>query len=206
MLLRAVLGWEVPPTARVGLCLFVRVGRVALGSGACLASFSVYRDLELLAIGNDSGIGHWNYVTAARELRTPALKATPGTSAGSFVMDDHAVITSRHYIDCSGGVSVGAYTVMAGVRSTVISHEVDVARSEQTIAAVRIGGHSLIGSNVAIVPGARIPDGSLIAMGSVVSGELSASETLYAGVPARPIRALGPAAFFRRQTRRADIP
>ena len=206
VLLRTILGWAVDRSARVGPCLFLRVHRMVLGPGARLSAFSVFRDLELLVVADNSAIGHWNYVTAARELRTPILDSTPGAKAATLELESSAVITSRHYIDCSGGVSLGPFSVMAGVRSTVISHQIDVFRSEQTISPVRIGRHCLIGSNVAIVPGTSIPEASYIAMGSVVTGELSSSGTLYAGVPARSVRHVGNASFFQRRSRRANVP
>jgi acetyltransferase-like isoleucine patch superfamily enzyme len=205
-LLRTFLKWDVDPSVQVGPCVFFGVKRVLLGPHARLASFSVYRDLEVLRVARNCRIGHWNYVTAARELRTPALDSTPNTQPATLELEDSAVITSRHYIDCSGGVHVGAFTVLAGVRSTVMSHHVDVSRCEQAIASVNIGRHCLLGSNVTVVPGTRIPDSSYIAMGSVVTGELRAAETLYAGVPAQPVRHIGDQPFFKRRYRRANIP
>lgn len=204
-LLRKVLGWDIDSSARVAPCVFLGVKHISLSAGSGLAAFSVYRDLELLALGTNSGIGHWNYVTAARELRTDVLDATPDTCPATLELGHNAVITSRHYIDCSGGVSVGAFAVLAGVRSTVISHEVDIVRSAQSIASVRIGSHCFVASNVLLTPGSRTPDKSFIAMGALVAGDLVKPEMLYAGVPARPIKDIGDVAFFSRNAR-ASIP
>ena len=204
-LLRTVLGWDIDRSARVAPCVFLGVKHISLGPGSGLAAFSVYRDLELLALETNSGIGHWNYVTAARELRTDVLDATPDTRPATLELEHNAVITSRHYIDCSGGVSVGAFAVLAGVRSTVMSHEVDLVRSAQSIASVRIGSHCFVASNVLLAPGSCTADRSFIAMGALVAGDLRTPEMLYAGVPARPIKNIGNVAFFSR-TSRAKVP
>jgi acetyltransferase-like isoleucine patch superfamily enzyme len=57
-----------------------------------------------------------------------------------------------------------------------------------------------------MVPGSVIPDACYIAMGSLVRGELEMPKTLYAGIPARAIRDIGDEAFFKRNSRRANVP
>jgi len=205
LLMNRLLGWSIHPTARVEPCLFVRVNHVTLDAGACLLSLSSYRDLDALTLGTNAVIGHWNWVSAASTLRTPVLDERAGGRPAQLRLGGHAAVTARHYIDCSGGVDVGAFTVLAGVRSTILSHQVDLTRSEQDVRPVTIGDYCFIGSNAKVVPGARIPDRCMIAMGSVVVGTLPDSDAVYAGVPARPVKAVG-GAFFTRTTGDAGIP
>jgi maltose O-acetyltransferase len=54
---------------------------------------------------------------------------------------------------------------------------------------VTIGKGCWIGSRVVILPGVTVGDGVIIASGAVVSRDCDAN-MLYAGIPARPIRAL----------------
>jgi len=205
LLMNRVLGWSVHPTARVAPCLFVRVNRVTLGADASLLSLSSYRDVDALTLDANAVIGHWNWVSAASTLRSPVLDDRAGARPAQLRLGRHAAVTSRHYIDCSGGVDVGAFTVVAGVRSTILSHQVDLTRSEQDVRPVTIGDYCFIGSNAQVAPGARIPDRCMIAMGSVVVGTLPDSDTLYAGVPARAAKGIG-GAFFSRTSGEADIP
>lgn len=53
---------------------------------------------------------------------------------------------------------------------------------------ISIGRRVWIGSNVKVLPGARIPDGCVVAAGSVVSGHFTESNCLLGGVPARVIK------------------
>jgi maltose O-acetyltransferase len=57
-------------------------------------------------------------------------------------------------------------------------------------APVIIGRGSFLGANVTVLPGVRIGEGSFVAAGSVVTGDVPA-HTLVAGIPAKPLRALG---------------
>ena len=57
-------------------------------------------------------------------------------------------------------------------------------------APVVIERGAFLGANVTVLAGVRIGSGSFVAAGSVVTGDV-APGTLVAGVPARPIRAIG---------------
>ncbi|MDQ4091249.1 MAG: hypothetical protein M3163_13255 [Actinomycetota bacterium] len=206
LLMTRVLGWSIHPTASVGPCLFLRVTHVSLGAGARLLSMSAFYDVNELVLEDDAVMGHWNWISAARTLRTPALDARTGGRPAVLRLGRGAAVTSRHYIDCSGGVDIGQFTVLAGVRSTVLTHQVDLARSEQDVLAVTVGDYCLVGSNAKIVPGATIPDRCVIAMGSVVVGRLPDERFLYAGAPARPVKPVEDGEYFSRTDANARIP
>jgi hypothetical protein len=58
---------------------------------------------------------------------------------GVFKIGEHSAVTSRHYLDCTGGVTVGAFSTVAGARSTIFTHQVDITQSRQVWRPVRIG-------------------------------------------------------------------
>lgn len=199
-LLNVLFGWQVDRSARIGLSLFVGVRRVRLGPRARIGHFTVFRDLNHLELGADSAIGQWNWITAAREL----LVTPGGDKVGVLKIGEHSAVTSRHYLDCTGGVTVGAFGTVAGVRSTILTHQIDISQSRSVWRPVRIGRYCYIGSDVRITPGSSIPDRCAIAMGSVVAGVLEEPGMLYGGVPARPIKELGRAAYFSRKKGRVQ--
>ena len=51
-----------------------------------------------------------------------------------------------------------------------------------------IGDHVWIGCRSLILKGSHIPDSSVIAAGTIVTGKLPSGNTIYAGVPARAVR------------------
>ncbi|MCD2196077.1 hypothetical protein LQ327_22145 [Actinomycetospora endophytica] len=182
-----LLGHDVHPTAVVRPCVLFRVGRVVLGPGASLGYGTVVRGVRRLELGRHALVGQWNWLTACPAF---PLAAPDDARRGALVIGDHTAITSRHYVDASGGVTLGAFTTLAGARSTVISHGIDVTTNVQTPYPISVGDHCLIGSNTSLVPGCSIPDRCLVAMGSVVVGRLESPGHLYAGSPAsarRPV-------------------
>jgi carbonic anhydrase/acetyltransferase-like protein (isoleucine patch superfamily) len=179
------LGHDVHPSAVVHPCLLLRVGQVVLGPQASVGYGTVVRGVRRLVLGAHALVGQWNWLTACPAFH---LAAPADDRRGALVIGEHTAITSRHYVDASGGVTLGAFTTLAGARSTVISHGIDVATNLQTPYPVTVGDHCLVGSNSALVPGCSIPDRCLIAMGSVVSGRLESPGHLYAGTPARARR------------------
>ena len=206
LLMRRLLGWKVHGSARIGPCLFRGVGKVTVRKDASIAGLCVFLHVGHLEIGEGAIIGYWNWLGAAPTLRSPALDAQAAGEAAHFKLGNFAAITSRHYVDCSGGVDIGKFSVIAGVRSTILTHQVDTVRSQQILRAVQVGEYCLVGSNVQIVPGASIADRSVIAMGSVVVGALESGACLYGGVPARRIKQVDGGAYFERGQAFADIP
>lgn len=68
-------------------------------------------------------------------------------------------------------------------------HEIDYpGRSVVTDPRIVIGSHVWIGSRVTVLKGTRIPDGCIVAAGSVVGGVFTEKNCLLAGSPARVIR------------------
>jgi acetyltransferase-like isoleucine patch superfamily enzyme len=194
-LLRWLFGWEIDRSATLGMSLFYNVSQVRMGPGSRIGHFNVLRNLRSVELKSHAVIGQWNWITAATMLVDPPYVPT----SGCITINDEAAINSRHYLDCAGGIEVGAATTIAGVRSTILSHQIDVATSRQTAVPIRIGSYSFVGSNVLVTPGASIPDRCVIAMGATVVGRLSQSGMLYGGVPARPLKSVEGGKYFDRE-------
>jgi len=87
------------------------------------------------------------------------------------------------------GVSVGARVIFAATTHELgpSSHRAGDERSEPIV----VDEGTWIGSGAIIMPGVTIGRGCVIAAGAVVTSDC-VPDTMYAGVPARPIRSLDP--------------
>lgn len=193
-------GVSVSPTARIAPILLLNMRRMEIRPGASIAFGNVFRGLDFLRLAEGSSIGSWNWVTAAGAF-------APYNSAigeGALVLGDSTAITSRHYLDCTGGLTVGRMTTLAGERSTWLTHRINLSKSVQISAGTRVGDYCFIASGVQVAPGVTIADNSVVAMGSVVVKSLSQKGRLYGGVPARDLRAANNAAYTQRAVGRVD--
>lgn len=185
-------GWQLDPTAYIGLSL-VLANHVKMEPNSRIGHLNVFKDITILSLGNHSRIGQWNWFTSAR-----SFWSQDRYEIGTAIIGDHSAVTLRHYVDCSGGVSIGAYTTLAGVRSTLLTHFVDTETNTQTCDPINIGEYCFVGSNVKITPGSSLPDRSVVGMGAVVAGKLKEAGMLYVGVPAKPRAPVDHGAYFSR--------
>jgi acetyltransferase-like isoleucine patch superfamily enzyme len=195
-LLGLLPGYHVAPDARIAPVVLWRVGRLDIAPHVALGPGTIFRGLALVRLGPYAEIGQLNWITTG---------VTEGAS-GELVMGADSALTSRHYVDCTGGVRIGRGSTVGGVRSTLLTHGLDTARSAVRLDGIEVGENCLIHSNVVITPGRQIADRCIVAAGAVVAADLEESEVLYGGVPARPIRERRDEQYFVRERGRIDRP
>ena len=176
----------------------MRVVQLRLGPGSCLGHFSIIRNLQRLDLGENATIGTFNWVfgmAGHHELYFASEK----DRLSELTMAAESALTSRHIVDCTNRVVIGAYTTIAGFRSQILTHGINIEKNKQSSEPVVIGKYCLIGSGSMILKGAVVPDYSIIGAGSVFRGQPNKPYQMYAGVPARPIKTLSrDTGYFRR--------
>jgi acetyltransferase-like isoleucine patch superfamily enzyme len=112
-----------------------------------------------------------------------------------------SIITSGHKIDFTDRVEIGRRTILGGRNSSLWTH------NRQRTAAIKIGSHTYLGSEIRIAPGGSIPSKCIVGIGSVITGRHSEEGHLIAGVPAKCLKPLDENDRFliERKTRR-DLP
>lgn len=183
------LGWKVDKGSSIGITIFWNVGELILGRGARIGSLNVFRDVNHVFLDSDSTLGNLNWISASPVLGNLGLTSGINLGKGS-------VITNRHYCDVSGGFSIGEGSALTGVRSTVITHGVNPITSTQELKAVRVGMHSLIGSNAIFVPGASVGDYQVFGMGSLISGVYPNAFELHLSKKSVPVRSIPSSSKF----------
>lgn len=192
-----MLGHDIAPTAHIGPVLVLNVGRAVIGAGATIAALNSFRSLRLLRLGNGATMGSFNMVSAH-----PAYQALH-TDVGSLIMGEGAALTSRHNVDCSGIVRIGDMAAVAGQRTTILTHEIDIVLNVQSAGQVVIGERSAVLTNCVVLKGATLPPQSLLTANSMLirSRELNPAPGIYGGSPAQFIRSNPPDedSWFERQ-------
>jgi maltose O-acetyltransferase len=135
-----------------------------------------------------------------RALRLLGMEAersniSPGVWFGStrVSIGENAFINYNCFFNTSAPIAIGARCDI-GMGAMFVTSTHEVGRPSRRAGAPKadgivIGDGTWIGARATILPGVRIGPGVIIAAGSVVVSDCE-ENTLYAGVPARPVRPL----------------
>ena len=194
---RRLFGYEIAPSARIGLSL-VMCGQVGMAEGARIGNFTVIKQLDRLEMAEGSNIGAFNFITAIPSRSRVHFVHEPARSP-ALIIGRHSSLTGRHYVDCCNTVTIGAFTIIAGMRTAFFSHSVNMELNRQETAPITIGSYCMVGAGSTILKGAVLPDYSALGAGSTLQKAYAERYTLYSGVPAIPTKALSPdCTYFRR--------
>ncbi len=182
-LLNWLLGYQLSPSARIGFSV-VAVSRFCMGKNASIGHLSVCRGLAELEIEDYGHIGNLNWITGD-DVHPLHCADSVGPAKVSLSIGAHSAITNRHYIDCSGGISIGVFTTVAGIRSQLLTHSIDLNSCIQQVKQIVIGDYCFVGTGCIILSGARLPSYSVLGAGSLLRSAFDREWTLYAGVPAK---------------------
>jgi carbonic anhydrase/acetyltransferase-like protein (isoleucine patch superfamily) len=90
-------------------------------------------------------------------------------------------LSTRFELGRRGAISIGQKTAVA------LNATISTTREDGTVHPVRIGERCFIGAGSAILPGVTIGDGSIVAVGSVVTKDVP-PDCIVSGNPARIVR------------------
>jgi acetyltransferase-like isoleucine patch superfamily enzyme len=173
------LGHPVHPTAVAHPCLVWGVDRVELEAGSSIGTGNLLKHVRRVALGEDAAMGRYNVVSAHPVYR----RLLPGGS--EVVLETGAKVTSRHHLDGSGGVRMGAYASLAGHGTLVLTHSVDLRVDAQTARPATVGHHAFVGARCILLGGSVLPERSVLGAGSVLTRSRTAGQPgLWAGSPA----------------------
>ncbi len=186
--------WSIHPTAQIAPNFLIGIEHLDIREDAVLRLLNVFRGLYRLEVQEEGEIAQLNWISGAGGFMPtdhPDLR-------GTLVVRKAGMIGSRHFVDCSGGVVIGSYGGLAGYKTTIMSHSVDVMESGQKSAPVIIGDRTMIAVGCIILAGVTIAEKCVVAAGTVVAKDLTEPETMYGGSPAKPIASIKGAKLLNR--------
>jgi UDP-3-O-[3-hydroxymyristoyl] glucosamine N-acyltransferase len=167
-------------------------------AGARIGHGTVCKGLDLLHLEEEASIGRGNWITAT-PLDEKLHYRTEVQRSPNLLVEKHAAVTHRHLIDCTGGVRIGSFATLAGFRSQLLTHSIDIVEGRQKSASITIGSYTFVGTDCVLLPGSVLPDHCVLGAKSLLDKRFTATHTLYAGVPARPVNDIpADAAYFSR--------
>jgi carbonic anhydrase/acetyltransferase-like protein (isoleucine patch superfamily) len=196
-LYRALFGYRIGPRVRIGIVL-LDAAEVELGEGTCIGHFNLVTRVGRLVTGREVRIGTLNVIRGgervdledyAEVMRLNVLNAIPDhdcTTApvSRLRIGSGSVVVSGHRIDFTDRVTLGRNVIVGGRNSSLWTH------NRQQTAPIEVGDFCYLGSEVRLAPGARLPERTILGLGSVLAGAIDTPGSLVGGVPARVIRPL----------------
>mgnify|MGYP000891355363 CR=1 FL=1 len=152
---------------------------------ATIGHFNIIKSLDKVHMKRGALIGSMNWISAnltgfnPKTVDLSVRERIPCLLLGKF-----ASVSSRHYLDCSDSITIDDFTDLAGIRSVLLSHHMNVKLGTQMCQPIVIGKNCFIGTNCVILGGAGLPDYSILAAGAVLVEYPEESFVLYAGTPA----------------------
>ena len=188
-LLTWLFGYRFHPGARISALALVAPRRLVMGRNASIGAFTVIINLDDVVMGECAAINRSNWITgypAGSSIRF----TTESSRQARLVLEDHACITKHHHIDCTNSVRIGTFTTIAGYRSQILTHSINLRTSRQESRPVAIGAYCLVGTSCVILPGSALPDRCILGAMSLLAKPFTEELTLYGGVPAIAVKKL----------------
>lgn len=183
-LLERIFGYEIHPSARIGFSIIAPYVRLELAEDARIGHLNLARGMEAISLGRGAIIGRLNWIYAI-PAHFGELAHEPDRIS-ELVVGEEAGIASRHIVDCSSSVRIGKFALIAGHRTQILTHAVDMRKGRLGTRSINVGAYALVGSGSVLLGGARLPDFSALGAGSTLRDEFSQTHTIYSGVPAIP--------------------
>jgi acetyltransferase-like isoleucine patch superfamily enzyme len=186
--LQVFFGYSIHPTSRIGFA-WVLPRRLILEAHSRIGHLTVCKGMDLVQLGPHAIIGRLNWITAFPSSSKQFFRDEVGRMP-MLVLGAHAAITGRHLVDCTASVTVGDFATVAGWRSQILTHSIDIESSQQSCRPIEIGRYCFVGTDCVILGGSRLPDFSVLGAKSLLNKTYTETHYLYAGTPSRPLKRL----------------
>ena len=202
-----LMGHDVHPTAHVGFSLLlvdelvlgpgaqighlnlIAVDRLVMEEGASIRQLNLIRHCDIVHLGEWAVIGGMNFVngTGRDSKYLQGVERTPALYLGA-----HSCITYGHLLDTSDTIRLGPYAGLAGWRSQLLTHALDVHTAAQYTAPIEIAEYAMAATAVVLLPGSYLPPYSMLGANSLLNRRFEERYKLYGGTPAKEVADLDP--------------
>lgn len=174
--------YEIHSSARIGRSIILS-RRLVMKENSIIRNGNLIKKIDLLCLNQGACIASFNLISGVSTAEIERYQIN-GDRKCQLILEENATITSRHFIDCNGGVVVGAYTTVAGNGTQILTHSIDPYLNREIAKPISIGKYCFVGTRCLFLPGTALPDYSILGGGSVVTKKLVVPSCLYAGAPA----------------------
>lgn len=179
LMYKLLFGYSIK-NSKIGIGTILVVAEATI-EGATIGRSNVFTGPMFLVIKDGASIGKHNLFVCNEWTIREEFKDNHYDRC--LILAENSLIADAHFFDIAGKLSLGKGSWVAGRASQFWTHGAGVCDRN-----IQIGEQCYIGSATRFAPGTELGDNVLVAMGSVVTGKLTASNAMIGGVPARLIK------------------
>jgi acetyltransferase-like isoleucine patch superfamily enzyme len=190
-------GYSIHPTSSIGFS-WIFPTKLVMEEHSRIGHLNVCKGADRLHLGAHAVIAQLNWITGFPSGASRHFAHQPERQP-ELIVERHAGVSSRHFIDCTARVRIGAFSTVAGFRSQLITHSIDLEAGRQSSEPIDIGEYCFLGTASVVLGGSSLPHHSVLGAKSLLNKKWQEPYQLYGGVPAQPIKKLPEEmAYFRR--------
>lgn len=194
---RRFFGYRIAAGVRIGVSI-IDAAECVIGEDTEIGHGNLVLDVARLHVGDHVRVGQLNIIRGGEQVELGRYAEVMRRNELNSIVDADpvnptdprllvgagTVITDGHRLDFTDRIELGARVIIGGRNSSLWTH------NRQRTAPITVGARTYVGSESRLAPGSVLPARSIVALGSVVSGPLTAEESLIGGVPAKVLRPL----------------
>lgn len=186
LLLQKCYGYEIHPTARIGLS-WVFPKKLVMLPNSKIDHFTVAVNLDLVQLGSNASIGRNNWITGFPTNTGSQHFKHQSNRKAELIIEESSAITKKHHLDCTNSIHIGKFSTIAGYDSQFLTHSINVVENIQDSIPIVIGDYVFVGTNCVILGGAKLPSHSVLGAKSLLNKSFDMEWKLYGGIPAKEI-------------------
>jgi hypothetical protein len=183
-----IFKYQIHSDAYIGLS-WIYPDKLILHEKSKIGHLNICKNIDLIELNIHGSIGSLNLITGF-PLKSIKHFSTEYDRKPQLILKEHAAITNRHYIDCTNKVIIGKFTTVAGIRSQLLTHSVNIGTSRQESSIIEIGDYCFVGTSCVILKGTKIPNYCILGAMSLGNKHFTEPYVLYGGIPAKKIQSL----------------
>src|SRR2546423_11559442 len=114
-LLENQFGFRIHPSSSIGFA-WIFPKRLVMEENSRIGHLTFCKNIDLFHVGPHAVIGQLNWITGFPAGTASRHFAHQQDRHPELIVEAHAGITSRHLIDCTSRVRIGAFATLAGFR------------------------------------------------------------------------------------------
>ena len=179
-----IFNYSLDPSSHIGLS-WIYPNHLIMNEKSKIGHLNIAIHLDKIHINKYSTISRGNWITGFPTKKISKHFNHQIDRKSELILGEHSAITKNHHVDCTSTVSIGNFTTIAGYRSQILTHSINIIENRQDSEPISIGDYCFIGTASIILGGAELPSFSVLGANSLLNKKLYEEYSLYGGVPAK---------------------